>query len=480
LALLLYISCGKDDGPTDEPKAVEINSFSPPSGEVGTEVTITGKNFSTTKTENSVSFNGTAATVKEASASQLKVNVPSGATTGPIKVTVGNNSATSTASFEVLAPEPTPAITNISEGEWEWEDEITITGTDFSTTGNTVLINGVEAEIVEENETHLKVIVPYGSRTGKITVTRANNGTSTESSEDIIIYHGKWTEIAGFGAGIRRNAVAFVLDGTPYVGLGTDGTANSFKDFWEYNPGTDGWGEVAEVFSGDAHLGAVSFVIGDIAYVGTGILSGVAYPDFWKYSSEGWEGVNEANTRWLAVAFSIGNKGYIGTGLDENGDELKDFWEYDPSTGVWTQKADLGGPARYSSVGFSIDGKGYIGGGNDPSEVYLKDFWEYDPANNEWTQKADIGGEQVSARGGATSFTLGEKGYVGLGRGEDDNFLKDFWEYDPSADTWTRIADFPGASRMWAVAFVVNGKAYVGTGYDENTLSDFWELDLGN
>ena len=24
---------------------------------------------------------------------------------------------------------------------------------------------------------------------------------------------------------------------------------------------------------------------------------------------------------------------------------IKDFWEYDPATDVWTQKADFGGPA---------------------------------------------------------------------------------------------------------------------------------------
>jgi hypothetical protein len=44
---------------------------------------------------------------------------------------------------------------------------------------------------------------------------------------------------------------------------------------------------------------------------------------------------------------------------------MKDFWEYDPATNTWTQKADFGGTARYSAVGFSIADKGYLGTGTD-------------------------------------------------------------------------------------------------------------------
>lgn len=69
----------------------------------------------------------------------------------------------------------------------------------------------------------------------------------------------------------------------------------------------------------------------------------------------------------------------------------KDFWEYDPATNAWTQKADFGGTPRFLATGFSISGKGYIGTG-DGTTGYTKDFWEYDPMTNIWTQKADFGG----------------------------------------------------------------------------------------
>src|SRR5439155_15730897 len=127
-----------------------------------------------------------------------------------------------------------------------------------------------------------------------------------------------------------------------------------------------------------------------------------------------------------AVGFSIGAKGYIGTGY--NGTYLKDFWEYDPATDAWTQKANFGGTARDWATGFSIGSKGYIGTGHfyDGNDHYYKDFFEYDAASNTWTQKADFGG---TGKAEAVGFSMGSKGYIGTGF--DGSYTNDFWEYTP-------------------------------------------------
>jgi hypothetical protein len=57
-------------------------------------VTITGTNFSTTTSQDVVSFNGAAAVVSAATATQLTVTVPRGAGTGAIRLTIGVNTAT--------------------------------------------------------------------------------------------------------------------------------------------------------------------------------------------------------------------------------------------------------------------------------------------------------------------------------------------------------------------------------------------------
>ncbi len=63
-----------------------ITSFTPTSGPVGTSVTITGTNFSATPANNIVYFGATRATVSAATATQLTVTVPTGATYAPITV----------------------------------------------------------------------------------------------------------------------------------------------------------------------------------------------------------------------------------------------------------------------------------------------------------------------------------------------------------------------------------------------------------
>jgi uncharacterized repeat protein (TIGR03803 family) len=73
-------------------------SFSPPSGPVGTSVTITGTGLTqTTK----VTFNGTSATFTVNSDTQVTTTVPTGATTGKIAVTTKGGTVKSATSFTV-------------------------------------------------------------------------------------------------------------------------------------------------------------------------------------------------------------------------------------------------------------------------------------------------------------------------------------------------------------------------------------------
>ena len=73
-----------------------INSFSPASGPPGTQVIITGTNFTGATALN---FNGAAASLTVNSSTQITATVPNGATTGPITVTTSDGPATSASNF---------------------------------------------------------------------------------------------------------------------------------------------------------------------------------------------------------------------------------------------------------------------------------------------------------------------------------------------------------------------------------------------
>jgi hypothetical protein len=221
---------------------------------------------------------------------------------------------------------------------------------------------------------------------------------------------------------------------------------------------------------------AYGLSIGTKGYMGGGFYSN----DFWQYdpSTNAWTqkaNVGGGSIRTSAAAFSIGTKGYVGTGFDGFGAYFDDFWEYDPTANTWTQKANFAGGARSWAAGFSIGTKGYIGTGYSGGGVGKVDFWEYDPSTNIWTQKANVGGVP---RFMPVAFSIGTKGYIGTGRYSGSPALNDFWEYDPSSNTWTQKANFGGGVRDLATGFSIGTKGYIGTGYDHTTFfNDFWEYD---
>jgi hypothetical protein len=64
-----------------------------------------------------------------------------------------------------------------------------------------------------------------------------------------------------------------------------------------------------------------------------------------------------------------------------------------------------------------------------------------------WTQKASLSGH---ARQISTGVVCNGKAYIWTGdAGVNGGNIKDFWEYDPTGNTWTQLADFPGTGEEW-------------------------------
>src|SRR5580693_4115375 len=149
------------------------------------------------------------------------------------------------------------------------------------------------------------------------------------------------------------------------------------------------------------------------------------------------------------------------------------------SQGTWLQMASMPDTGRGYDIGFSIDSFGYAGlGYNLDSTKGYHDLWQYNPRTNSWTQKANFPGK---ARVLPATFVIGHKAFVVTGTNDpwNDTCYNECWEYDASADLWTRKTNFHGVSRAASVGFAIGGKGYIGTGMDSNynVHNDFWRYD---
>ncbi|MES2388879.1 MAG: IPT/TIG domain-containing protein [Bacteroidota bacterium] len=150
-----------------------IVDFTPTSGTAGTTVTITGNNFIGLT---GVLFNGTAAVFTVVNANTVSAVVPSGASTGPITVSTGTYSSTSTADFTVLVP---PTITSFTPTSGPAGTSVTLTGTSFVGT-TSVTIGTLPTAFTVVNASTITLTIPAGASTNAFTVT-TNQGAATSA-----------------------------------------------------------------------------------------------------------------------------------------------------------------------------------------------------------------------------------------------------------------------------------------------------------
>jgi N-acetylneuraminic acid mutarotase len=275
------------------------------------------------------------------------------------------------------------------------------------------------------------------------------------SSDDSTTWVGNWVYSYESGASSRGFASTFVIKDTAYLVGGYSYKNNKkvyHRDIFAFTPGKYSW-------------------VRKDSFPGEG--------------------------RKFAIAFAIGNKGYYGTGVNDNGDLLKDLWEFDASAPKGQQWSKA--PVAYftygisQAVAFAINGKGYIVTGQSDengSEDATKDTWRFDPSNNSCTNLTgtDDGAAFTGAkRYGAISFVIGDKAYICSGY--NNAYIKDMWEFDATNNIWNHKRDIYNSNenesyddsyaiiRTNAVAFTIGSKGYVTSGSSGSILNDTWEYD---
>mgnify|MGYP001199868514 CR=1 FL=1 len=190
-----------------------------------------------------------------------------------------------------------------------------------------------------------------------------------------------------------------------------------------------------------------------------------------------------------AVSFSVRGQAFIGTGEDSQGNLLNDFWKYDPDLNAWSQVADFGGTARKGAVGFALDTLGYVGTGYDGT-LFFKDFWSFNPISNSWQIEQELGlytdPIYSSGRRDAVAVVALSKAYIMCGYDGSSGYVKQTWQFDPTADTcWTlkrnlaNVSDIALFGRRWSVGFAIQDTVYLGTGFSfsQDLKKDFWKYN---
>ena len=129
------------------------------------------------------------------------------------------------------------------------------------------------------------------------------------------------------------------------------------------------------------------------------------------------------------------------------------------------------------TFGFSIDGLGYLVSGTTEFSGPVKTFLQFDPIADTWNPLEDFPGP---GRGYGIGDVWDRKAYFGFGQ-TPDSLLRDLWVFDPDSMTWTQLTSCPCAPRLHPT-FVANlGKIFVGLGNNnDGNQIDWWEYDIAS
>ena len=239
-----------------------VSSFTPTSGPIGTSVTITGSNFSSTATDNIVYFGAARANVTSATTTSLTVTVPMGATYQPITVTVGGLTAYSHAPFivtfnsnyiidESTFAEKVDFATNtegpieIGGGDFDDDGKIDLLFTDYLNEAPSVFKNISSAGSITTESLEQKSCFTTGfgqgyaiadlDSDGKLDIATVHNGTtvlvfrntSTSGVIDASSFTKSFEYLVGYNIGLTDIAIADLdTDGKPDLVITDQWTSN--------------------------------------------------------------------------------------------------------------------------------------------------------------------------------------------------------------------------------------------------------------
>jgi N-acetylneuraminic acid mutarotase len=218
-------------------------------------------------------------------------------------------------------------------------------------------------------------------------------GYTPQISASVLAYdpgNDSWRERADFPGPMNHANAAAVADKIYVAGFYVGGMSTVSAQTFVYDPPADAWEELTPMPDGTERAAACAAVLGTKIYLFGGARENAVVAEVSAYdtASDEWEELAPLpETREHCVAGAIGGKLYIGGGRTHSIPEFRpNTWEFDPGTGMYTQKASIPTPRGGVAGGVLYDRLFVIGGeGNQAAETgVFPDIEAYNPATDAW------------------------------------------------------------------------------------------------
>lgn len=287
-----------------------------------------------------------------------------------------------------------------------------------------------------------------------------------------------WQQLTDFPSFERDDAVSFVIGNKAYCGTGLTPWFAPLADFHAFDMTTESWSTTAPLPNGEERQYASAFSVNGRGYVFGGTGNGLRN-DLWQYNpaNDSWQPMNNLpdSGRSAAVAFVINGTPYLCGGRTSTHNAINEVWAYDATLDFWNPKNDFPYGGRWRACGAGLNGKGYLLFGQDNNQRYPDSLYEYDPALDRWAAIARFPGPgRTHARMEAINGQL----VIFGGKDSSNNYYNDLWRFNPADHSWEELTPTPARGRKGGLSFTNGRDLYYTTGIDStNTrLKETWKV----